>query len=253
MSEIKTETILFSREGKTIVGDLYVPADAHVPLPAVILSHGYGGDGRGLECDARIFAENGFFACSFDFCGGGNASRSDGTPLEMSVLTEAADLSAVLDGVRARPEVDGTNVFLWGASQGGFVSSYAAAARPEDVRALVALFPAYVLQDDSKKRAPDPSAIPERMDVMGMTLGAIYHRDALSFDIYDRLPAFTRPVLLIHGTADTLVPISYSERAEKTFPDARLLRIPGAGHGFWGEDWKTASDAALRFMKENLG
>ena len=249
-SDVEIRSLSFSRDGKAIVGELYLPTDAPRPLPAVILSHGYGGDAGSVAGEARYFAEHGYAAYTFDFIGGGLRSRSEGTPAEMSVLTEARDLSAVLDGIAGLDAVDEESVYLWGASQGGFVSSYVAASRPNDVRALVALFPAYVIHDDSAKRAPDPSAIPERMEVMGMTLGSVYHRDALSFDIYDLLPQYSRPVLIIHGTADTLVPISYSERAVKTFPNARLLPIPDAGHGFGGEDWITASAAALQFMED---
>ena len=249
---IRSEPLSFAHDGKTVVGDLYLPAHAEKPFPAVILSHGYGGNGTGLEADARFFAENGFLAYAFDFCGGGNQSRSSGTPADMSVLTEAVDLTAVLDGIRALPEVDETRVFLWGASQGGFVSSYVAASHPDKVRALVALFPAYVIPDDARRRTPDPDHLPETLDVMGMTLGRIYHRDAMSFDIYDLLPRYDGPVLLIHGTADTLVPIAYSERAVRAFPNARLIRIHGAGHGYWGADWMTATRNAVLFMRDAM-
>ena len=83
---------------------------------------------------------------------------------------------------------------------------------------------------------------------MGLTLGPVYHRDALSFDVYDLLPRYPGPVLLMHGTEDTLVPIRYSERAEKTFPNARLVRVEGAGHGFWGDFWLPAAQEIERFL-----
>ena len=219
-------------------------------FPVLILCHGYGGDSRGEEGFARYFAERGFASLAVDFAGGGHGSRSDGETWEMSVLTEARDLSAVMDGIREADFADPGRVYLWGESQGGFVSSIAAADRPDDVAGLIALFPAYVIQDDSRKRVPDLDRIPERMEVMGMELGAVYHRDALSFDIYERLPRYAGPVLLMHGTADTLVPISYSERAEKCFPDARLVRFEGAGHGFWGEYWLRAAETGERFLRE---
>ena len=239
--------LCFERDGKRIYGTLYVEETGE-RMPVLILCHGYGGDARGEAGFARYFADRGFAAYTFDFIGGGNGSRSEGSPAEMSVLTEERDLMAVIDGIREQDFADPCRIFLWGESQGGFVASLTASDRPEDIAGVVALFPAYVLQDDSKKRAPDPDAIPERMDVMGMTLGAVYHRDALSFDIYDRLPNYPGPVLLMHGEADTLVPISYSERAEKVFPDARLVRFPGAGHGFGGADWLKAAETGLDFL-----
>lgn len=45
----------------------------------------------------------GFATYNFDFCGGGFGSRSAGTMLEMSVLTEAEDLNAIIDHFKAVP------------------------------------------------------------------------------------------------------------------------------------------------------
>ncbi len=241
----------FEREGKRIYTILR-RQECEKKQPVLILSHGYGGDSRGEEGFARYFADRGFASVAVDFCGGGHGSRSDGETREMSVLTEARDLAAVIDGVKALDFADPSRICLWGESQGGFVSSVVAAMKPDEIAAAALLFPAYVIQDDTRKRVPDPEDIPERMEVMGMELGAVYHRDALSFDIYGLLPRYPGPVLLMHGTADTLVPIAYSERAEKAFPDARLVRFEGAGHGFWGEYWLPAAETAEKFFSEAL-
>ena len=111
---------------------------------------------------------------------------------------------------------------------------------------------AYVLQDDAWKRTPDPENIPETINVMGLTIGKIYNADAMSFDIYDHMPNYTGNVLIIHGTADEIVPLGYSERAARTFPSARLVTIKGGGHGFDEADAYTAADLAVRFVRENL-
>ncbi len=247
----KRSELLFTRDGLSLYGELILP-EGDGPHPAVILCHGYGGNHTHNMGFAQFFAEHGFAAYAFDFAGGGWGSRSGGRSDGMSVLTEAADLFAVMDGLAAMPGIDGDSLFLFGQSQGGFVCSYAAGRRPDRIRGLVALFPAYVIQDDTKKRAPDPDNIPERMEVMGMPLGAVYHRDALSFDIYDVIRDYPGPVLLFHGTADTLVPISYSERAAKTFPAARLVAVEGAGHGFGPEDGARVAEETLVFLRENL-
>lgn len=44
------------------------------------------------------------------------------------------------------------------------------------------------------------------------------------------VPRITGPLLLLHGEADTLVPIGQSERILARTPQARLVRVPGAGH-----------------------
>ena len=61
----------------------------------------------------------------------------------------------------------------------------------------------------------------------------------------------TLPVLIVHGTADQVVPVQFGRDAadpEKGFPNARILEIPGAGHGFSGTAWQQAADEALAFL-----
>lgn len=243
--------IEFRRDGKKIYGEFYLP-EGDGKFPTVIIGHGFGGNLHETTNYAQVFAKNGIAAYSFDFIGGGENIKSDGKMCEMSVLTEAADLQVILDGILELPEVDKKNVFLMGQSQGGFVASYVAAKNPEKVRALIAEYPAYVLQDDSLDRGFDPDNPPETFEVMGHVIGKIYHIDSTSFDIYDMMPEFKHNVLLIHGTADSIVPISYSEKAEKTFPSAKLIKIPDADHGFKGEDEANAMQMEIAFMKENL-
>ncbi len=244
------EVLNFERDGKNIYGELYLPA-GEGPFPAVIMAHGFGGQCAHNRPYAEVFAQNGIAAYIFDFIGGGNDIQSDGATTEMSVLTEAADMAVVLDGLAAMDKVDSENIFLAGQSQGGFVASYIAGTQPEKVRGLVAIFPAYVLQDDARKRM-EGRELPETEEIMGLLLGRIYAEDAMSFDIYDVIPNYPGPALLIHGTADQLVPIEYSRRAVEVFPSAQLVEIEGAGHGFFGADEERAIHLALDFVKASM-
>ncbi len=251
MTQYEIREVAAQRDDMQIYGELYLP-DGAAPYPLVILSHGFGGNHRNCEAYAQAFASHGMAAYVFDFIGGGWGSQSDGEMIEMSVLTEAADLNAVLDQLKAREDIDDRRIFLFGESQGGFVSTYVAGTRPEDVAGLIALYPAYVLQDDSRKLAPDENNIPETVNIMGSTVGAIYLRDAMSFDIYEVMAGYTGKTLIIHGTADSIVPISYSERAVTVLPDAELIRIDRANHGFWGGDQEEAAEMAVQFAEELL-
>ena len=239
--------LTFERDQKKIYGKLYVP-DGDGPFPAVILAHAFGADLSMMEGYAEAFAKKGVIAYAFDFIGGGHNIKSDGSMEEMSVLTEAADMSAVLDGIRSLDDVDKKSVFLMGASQGGFVATYVAGTRPDDVKGLIAFYPAYVIQDDAKKRTNNGTDMKETFTALGAQLGRIYDEDALSFDIYDVMKEYDGKVLMIHGTADSLVPYEYSKRAAATFPDAELISIEGADHGFWGDDDKKATEMAVDFV-----
>ena len=61
---------------------------------------------------------------------------------------------------------------------------------------------------------------------------------------------YTGNALIVHGTADNIVPVSYSERAADTMKAAALLKIEGAGHGFYGKDDLTATEAAINFINQ---
>lgn len=252
-TEFTMKEIFIKKNGKNIYGRFYNSENDDFKSkngkPLVILSHGFGGSYKNTEGYAIDFAKNGISAFSYDFVGGGKESKSGNDTSKMSVLTEASDLSDVLDFFQNYDGIDKNRIFLLGESQGGFVSTYVAAKRPSDIAGLIALYPAYVLQDDSKKRNPNPEKGNETTNFWGITLGKIYDVDAQSFDIYDMMKNYNKKGLLIHGTEDSVVPISYSERAAKTFPDANLIIIKGANHGFWGEAYKTASENAIKFVK----
>ena len=59
-------------------------------------------------------------------------------------------------------------------------------------------------------------------------------------------------VLIVHGTSDNVVPISYSRCAIETFKDAKLKEIPGAGHGFRGTQQEEATKAIIDFVRESI-
>ena len=228
-----------------LFGVLSVP-DTDGPVPLVILCHGFGSNMQGHQDYTDYFFSRGLAVFSFDFCGGGRNSRSDGTMTEMSLLTEAEDLNAVLDTFVNDKRFSG--IFLWGASQGGFISSYVASQRSGDIKALVLEFPAYVIHDDARKRELGDGTFPERYTVLGNEISHVYGETAVSFDIYDLIGSYTGDVLILHGDQDDIVPLSYSERAVKVFPSAKLVVMPGQKHGFTGESRAEAMKKAAEFI-----
>jgi len=61
------------------------------------------------------------------------------------------------------------------------------------------------------------------------------------------LAGYSGPVLVIHGTADPVV-IEGSEEWIQSFPNARLLRIDGAGHMPWLEQPELVLGAIRTFL-----
>ena len=74
----------------------------------------------------------------------------------------------------------------------------------------------------------------------------------LSFNIFDTMKQYTGSVLIVHGSADEVTPISYSERAAETFENAELMVIEGAEHGFFGEDETRAAEYAVLFIQSQI-
>ncbi|MBR2684196.1 MAG: alpha/beta fold hydrolase, partial [Atopobiaceae bacterium] len=152
-TEFAKNVIWNERDGKSIYGEVFLPASAEKSadtgeaFPTVILVHGLGSDTTHMEPYARLLAQHGFVAYAFDFCGGGLETKSDGSTLEMTVMTEKEDLLAAVDMMLGQPYVDKHALFLLGNSQGGYVSAMVAEEMPETFRALALIYPGFVLRD----------------------------------------------------------------------------------------------------------
>ena len=119
------------RDGLTIRGLLFEPVNGKVnsegKLPVAIVSHMFMVNYKLTVKYARFLAENGYLSVCYDFNGGGLFSKSDGKSVNMSVLTEVADLEAVIAAVLKHEKADASRLMLMGCSQGGFVSALVAA------------------------------------------------------------------------------------------------------------------------------
>ncbi len=245
------EELYADREGNDIYGVVYIPEGLETPAPTVIYSHGLGGSHQYGSQYAEALASKGYVVYCFDFCGGSPGSRSDGSPLDMSVFTEQKDLEAVIDLMQEQDYVDQENLFLLGTSQGGAVSAITAAEHPDEIRGLILLYPAFLVGDWARKLFEDKEDIPDTYYHMWMDVGRDYFEDVWDYDIYEEIGKYEKEVLILHGDEDNIVPISYSERALEVYPSVRLEIMEGAGHGFSGEDAEKAVNAMVRYLEEH--
>lgn len=235
---------------KTIYGRIYRPSKKG-KLPVVIYAHGLGGSLESGEAYAEYFAKKGMAVYAFDFCGGGNGSRSTGKTTQMSVLTEVADLELVLEEVRGWDFVDKKKVTLLGASQGGMVSAITAARHKNQVNGLILMYPAFVAHDEVRGMFGSLSDVPKQYNFKGwITLGKKYAADIWDYDVYSEIGNFKKKVLLLHGDEDDIVPLSYSDKAAKTYSKVTYKILKGAGHGFWGEEEKQAKKYMNSYLKK---
>ena len=252
------EELQVMRDGLRVFGKIQYP-DGEGPFPVAVFSHGFAAS-RVYDGEmGAAFTERGIAFAAFDFCGGGLESQSDGTRLDMSVLTEAADLEAVMNVVKSLDKADPNRLFLVGSSQGGYVSAYVAARRPADVRALVLNFPAFCLGDNARdyvERTVGDGEIPEEVTMGEMFVGRRYVQDAIDVDVFDAIRGYDGDVLIIHGSDDEVAPAEYSLRAAQVYgPAAELVVLGGMPHGFRNalpQHYRRAIELTLEFIEKHL-
>ncbi len=120
------ETVTFASGALTLHGRLTLPVGPG-PHPGLVLVQGSGPATRRLAPFEQYFAHLGFAVLAFDKRGAGE-SQGDWRTASFDDL--AADVTAAVDYLRGRPEVDGARVGLWGVSQGGWVGTLAALRSP---------------------------------------------------------------------------------------------------------------------------
>jgi len=162
----------------------------------ILVAHGYG-DRRSEEFYA-LFAEHGYGVLAWDFRGHG-ASSGDLVTLG---YYETRDVEAALAFALAQPDVG--RIGGWGGSMGA-VTMIRVTARHPEIEALVADSPFVTLEDELDLRVPYPLLNPlirffvER--ATGLSLEMVRPIDEIKL-------ISPRPVFLIQGMGDTMVPLN---------------------------------------------
>ncbi|WP_185695857.1 alpha/beta hydrolase family protein [Buchananella hordeovulneris] len=241
-----TETrFAVARDAHTIQAIAFVPTTPG-PHPTVILAHGFGGSMHDLARYARELAARGHAAVVFDFVGGSPRSESDPDMQKMSVNTELADLAAVVAHVQDQDYADPQRLTIFGHSQGGLVAAMFAAAHPDELANLVLLAPAFGLPELVRTEIGTASAAPETAVLLGLVVSRRYIDDIWAVRAADL--GFAGPTLIVHGDADTLLPLADSQAALPRYPAGRLAILPGGPHNPSGESFTQAVSHTLAFL-----
>lgn len=256
--EITKTSFECSRDGLTIRGTEYRPEGDNLPI--AVVSHGFMANSMTVVQYAKLLARMGYAAYCFDFCGGCVLiGQSDGATTDMSVITETKDLKAVIDYACGLSYTDESNITLMGCSQGGFVSSLVAAELDEKISNLILFYPAFSIPDDARKGKMmfaefDPENIPETIDCGPMKLGRCYVADVIELNPFEEIVSYSGDVLIVHGTADSIVDVSYAERAYESYNarngdgQTELQIIDSAGHMFMSKYDKIAQNYLKDFL-----
>lgn len=218
------------RPGLTV--DLIRPDDERHELPVVVYVHGGGWTGGDPQRQARDM----YHALALD----GWATLAIRYPFapEASVTDQIEAVGDAVAWTRTRGPghgIDPTMVVLAGGSAGAHLATMAAMTATDDLRrvaGVIGLYGVYDMANRHGRRAHWPMI---RRDVMGVGVAEAPDRyDAVSplVQISDDSP----PMLIVHGTRDTLVPIGEAEQFVAALRAAGrpvdFVAVPGAQHAF---------------------
>ncbi|MCR4672094.1 MAG: alpha/beta hydrolase [Lachnospiraceae bacterium] len=255
-TEIETEGGLKMR------GFIHIPKgagpDSRVPM--VLVLHGLMGNrigsGKSNVEFSKILCEHGIASARFDYIGSG---ESDGDFIEMSILTELSDSEYILKYVQGLDFVDKDRIAVHGMSQGGLEAGLLAGTHPDEVACLSLWSPAFCIGDESffetvsgydKEKLFRDGYI----DSDSWLIGKKYFDDAVATDSYEIAGRYKGSVQIVHGTADTVVPIRYSEKLKEVYGDrCSLITVEGANHDYERHDYnRTRLKLALEFLEKEL-
>lgn len=228
------EDISFKVDGLVIRGKLFLPRSSGV-FPSVCLCHGipakpYDPKDKGYEEIAHKFCQEGFAAFIFNFRGSG---ESEG---DFDIAGWARDLAGALDIVYRYPGIDRKRFAVIGSSAGAAVAVYHT-GRDSRVTHLVTLAcPASFGFITNPARAEE--------FLKGCRQVGIIRSKDFPRNNEEWLQGFKevnplswiekvspRPLLLVHGDADELIPPEDARRLfEKAGEPKELELIPEAGH-----------------------
>lgn len=263
-SGIVTSKFECKRDNLTLRGTEYRPQGDKLPI--AIVCHGFMANQSSVRRYARVLAKMGYIAYTFDFSGGCVLfGKSDGKTIDMSVLTEVSDLEAVIAYTTSLSYTDSASILLMGCSQGGFVSALTAAKLDGAVSKLILFYPALCIPDDARAGQMmfarfDPENVPTQFRCGPMKLGSRYVTDVIDMNPGEAIKGYSGDVLIVHGTADPVVSIHYSNRAYKTYqkrtsvnpsrpPRTVFQTIDGGKHGFSRKHDALALDAVRAFLE----
>ncbi len=160
----------------------------------------------------------GFNVLMLDYRGFG---RSQGRPTLAGVVDDAA---AALAYLRTRPDVDAQRLVVLGQSLGGATALRLLARDTDGVRLAVieAAFASYrgIARDAALQSVVLAPFLPVGLPMLPKAAD----------DPVTALAGIRVPLLIVHGTADEVIPFAHSQRLHARFGHTTLVRVVGARH-----------------------
>jgi dipeptidyl aminopeptidase/acylaminoacyl peptidase len=231
---MEIKEIRLKADGLELAGELHIPSRDKI-YPALCICHGIPAappdpTDRGYTVLAQRFCHAGFTTLIFNFRGAG---KSQGN---LDILGWTRDLQAALDFLYNLKEADKTRFCLLGFSGGAAVSIYTAAhdsrvsyvvtcACPADFHSL----PQREMPLDTIQRFRQIGAIRDKDFPPSIEEWQRGFETVSPINWIDKISP--RPLLLVHGDADELIPLEHAYKLYQKAKEPKELKIiPGAKH-----------------------
>ena len=194
----------------------------------VLYCHGNGGDLAGLKPMYDQLRAHKVNVFAFDYRGYG---KSGGSPSEAGIYRDGL---AAYDWLVANGGVRPQQIVVLGHSLGTTVATYVAAKRP--CRGLILESPLASARAMASKIIPFPP--------LGWA-------SRLRLDNEGRVKSIRCPILIVHGTSDTVIPIEHGRRVfEAANEPKKLVEVPGGGHNdLWSRGSSAYEQALAEFLR----
>ncbi|MBN1305689.1 MAG: alpha/beta fold hydrolase [Anaerolineales bacterium] len=209
------EIELVTKDGLTLAAWYTPPENGAL----ILLAHGYG-DARSQDFYI-LFARHGYGVLAWDFRGHG---QSEGDLVTLGYF-ETLDVEAALEYALAQPGVE--HIGAWGGSMGAATVLRTAAFR-EEIEAVAADSSFASLEAQMDHQAPYPVLNPMIRFFAEQQTGL---RLELVSPVQDIARISPRPVFIIQGMQDTVIPLDSAEKLYKAAGEPRQVWTePDVGH-----------------------
>jgi len=260
------ESVTLMSQGKKIFGILHFPAQAQIPVPAIVICSGFGGNKAGkfrvFVSIAQKLAQQGIAVLRFDYRGAGD---SEGEFTEMTIKSQVNDVLICLDHLKKDIRIDATRLGLLGRSLGGMIAILAAAQFPA-LKSLALWAPVYS-STPWKKMFETFSFASEgfiKKDVLAHLPtnlpeipGIEFLEQFFNVNLHKELNQLTHiPLLHIHGKKDEFVKfeqsLDYQNACQKNQKTC-FIQLPQSDHDFSLEEERSlAVSKTCQWFKETL-
>jgi 2,6-dihydroxypseudooxynicotine hydrolase len=238
------ERVAIPYEGRLLYGNLRKPRGAAKP-PVVVMCMGLDSAKEEMDDYENRFLRRGVATLAFDGPGQGEAEY------DFAICPEyEKPVTAVIDFIETRPDLDAARVGIWGVSFGGYYAPRAAAF-DKRIKACVSLSGAFERNDDFSGR---PSINVEAFRVRSKSAdleqaGKVARRVTLKGIAKN----ITCPLYIVAGTRDRLTPPEAARRLAAEVAGPCVLDVIEGGNHVVNNYWYRYRDQTADWMARQLG